>query len=146
MIPRTDKAVIAEARSFVGTRWEHTARLKGVAVDCVGLITGVADAMGYPYQDFTSYGVVPNGQLVPRLSRFLDPAAGPKPGQIGVFWFDRGSRMPQHVGIFSDHCGLGLIHTYMDVGRVVEHAFDDRWRRRLCHVFEYRGLKYLIGN
>jgi hypothetical protein len=38
----TRDAVIAEARSWLGTPWHHQASLKGVGCDCIGFIRGVA--------------------------------------------------------------------------------------------------------
>jgi hypothetical protein len=36
------EAVIAEARSWLGTPWHHQASLKGVGRDCIGFVRGVA--------------------------------------------------------------------------------------------------------
>ena len=38
----TCEAIIAEARSWLGTPWHHQASLKGVGCDCIGFVRGVA--------------------------------------------------------------------------------------------------------
>ncbi|HXO72313.1 MAG TPA: peptidase P60, partial [Bradyrhizobium sp.] len=39
--PLTCAAIVAEARSWIGTRYCHQASLKGVGCDCLGLVRGV---------------------------------------------------------------------------------------------------------
>ena len=39
--PLTRAAIVAEARSWIGTRYCHQASLKGVGCDCLGLVRGV---------------------------------------------------------------------------------------------------------
>ena len=38
----TGQDVVAEARRWLGTPWRHQARLRGVGVDCGGLVVCVA--------------------------------------------------------------------------------------------------------
>ena len=33
--------IVNEAKSWVGTKWQHQQALKGVACDCAGLVRGV---------------------------------------------------------------------------------------------------------
>jgi NlpC/P60 family putative phage cell wall peptidase len=42
-MPRTDlrAAILAEARSWIGTPYRHQASLKGIGCDCLGLVRGV---------------------------------------------------------------------------------------------------------
>jgi len=37
----TRAAIVAEARSWIGTRYRHQGSLKGVGCDCLGLVRGV---------------------------------------------------------------------------------------------------------
>jgi NlpC/P60 family putative phage cell wall peptidase len=39
--PITADSVVAEARSWIGTPYQHQASLKGVGCDCLGLVRGV---------------------------------------------------------------------------------------------------------
>jgi NlpC/P60 family putative phage cell wall peptidase len=137
--------IVSEARGWIGTRWQHQARERGVGVDCAGLIVGVLRATGAAPIDridaaeriAAGYGRVPSGSMLKRLcAENLTPvdARAIEPGDIGLFRFDA---EPQHLGIFSDHlAGLGLIHAYAVARRVVEHRFDSVWRSRL--VASYR--------
>ena len=40
-IPLTRAAIVAEARTWIGTRYRHQGSLKGVGCDCLGLVRGV---------------------------------------------------------------------------------------------------------
>lgn len=61
----TRKAIIAEARSWIGTPYHHQASLKDVGCDCLGLIRGVWRAI---------YGTEPEGP--PPYSRDWAEAQG----------------------------------------------------------------------
>jgi cell wall-associated NlpC family hydrolase len=39
-------AIVAEARTWIGTPYRHQASLKGVGCDCLGLVRGVPGAPG----------------------------------------------------------------------------------------------------
>jgi cell wall-associated NlpC family hydrolase len=129
-------AIVAEARTWVDTPWKHQGRLKGVGVDCGGLIIGVGQALGL--LDFTvkpQYGRQPNWrELEAILREHLDsqPFAGVKPGDILAFAF---IGEPQHLGICT---GDGLIHSYAQARKVVEHRLDDVWLERLRSIWTYR--------
>ncbi len=44
-IPPTRRAVVAEARTWIGTPYRHQASLKGVGCDCLGLVRGIFRAL-----------------------------------------------------------------------------------------------------
>ena len=70
MIPA--ERVLTEARSWMGTPWHHQARLKGVGVDCIGLVVGVCSALGLPLEDSKNYARYPDGvALAKELARQL---------------------------------------------------------------------------
>lgn len=134
--------IIEYARGQVGTPYHHQARLPGVALDCIGLVTATLDHFGLPWKEVPGYRPVPDGKLlVEHVSRWLDPVdRAPQPGDVGVFWFASPS-LPTHTGIFSDLGGLGLIHTYTRVRRVVEVQLDEYWQKRLHSVYSFRGVE-----
>lgn len=129
MIDRMD--IVAEARTWLGTPFHHQARLKGVGVDCAGLIIGVARETGLvaPSFDVTSYQRSPDGvSLVAHCEQHLDriQREAMQPGDIIVI---RWRHHPQHLGILGDylHGGLSLIHAFSDSngrGKVVEQRLD----------------------
>lgn len=138
------EAIIAEARTYLDTPWHHQARGRGAdqGVDCIGLIVGVGRALGMIDRDCTTYGVRPDGRtLIAEFERTLDPIPRDDMGlgDVPVFWLEREDR-PQHVGIVTDRHGLGLIHTYQGVGRVVEHALNRAWAKRIHSVWRMRGV------
>jgi len=138
----TRQEIVDEARSYVGTRFHHQARVKGVAVDCIGLLVGVARALGLFEHDNRSYSRHPDGHtLLEELEKVLDrveEGAEPELGDVLVFWISERTKRPQHIAIKSD---VGMIHTYAHIGKVVETHLTKAWRRRICAVFRFRGLE-----
>lgn len=135
-------AVVAEARSWIGTPWVHQHRAKGVAVDCAGLVIGVARALGLLPAGFdvTGYGRHPDGSLIAVCDQHMRRIHGNdlQPGDVLVVAIEKD---PQHMGIVGDyrHGGLSLIHAASKAGQVVE--------SRLLFVrnFRFRGAYALPG-
>jgi NlpC/P60 family putative phage cell wall peptidase len=137
----TRQDVVTKAREFLGTPFRHQARLKGVGIDCVGLMLCTAHELGMFHYENAVYGRQPqNGMLVRILRTILDevPIDDLQIADVMVFWIRPESKAPQHIAIRTDY---GMIHTYADVGKVVETTFGKKWRRRLCHVFRFRELE-----
>lgn len=141
--------VQAVARSFVGTPFQHRGRHPTLGMDCVGLLVLTARKLGYPHEDVKVYERLPRDQTLVQICRkYADeiPPAQIGPADIGIFWFDRETRVPQHAAIVvARRDGPGLVHCWEGVGKqgkVVEHAFDKKWRRRLIHAFRLRGVTW----
>jgi hypothetical protein len=49
----------------------------------------------------------------------------------------RFARFPQHIAIVTE---LGIIHTYAQVGCVVEHALNATWRARIVDAYAFPGV------
>lgn len=128
----TRAEVVAEARTWLGTPFHHQARVKGVGVDCAGLVIGVARSLDLVPASFdvTGYARNPDGKS---LLAFCDEhmhrieRSEMQPGDILVLRWDHD---PQHLGIVGDylHGGLSLIHALGVPGdkrsRVIEHRLD----------------------
>ena len=120
----THAEVIACARSYLGTPFHHQARLKGVGVDCIGLVIGVARELSLvpPDFDITAYPRIPDGNTLLDTARLhmteIDRSAM-QPGDVIVVSFDR---LPQHFGIVGDyrHGGFSIIHSASTHGKVLE--------------------------
>lgn len=153
------KAIESAARAFIDTPYSHAGRVPGIGLDCTGLLTSVADLVKYPYTDAPrDYSQIQDGQTMLEFLRLnMDEVAiaDRRPSDVAVFWWDRETKYPIHAGIFvSRPDGLGLVHTYTDVRKVVEHIFCPRhppkgrmnpyavWSRRLCHLFRWRGVSW----
>jgi cell wall-associated NlpC family hydrolase len=142
-----DAEIVRTARRYLGVPFLHQGRTRAGA-DCVGLLVLVARDMRLRHRDLLTYGRNPNPrQLLEALStsceRIDDPTrplsphevwACSRPGDIVVFWFS-GPGAPQHVAIRTER---GMLHTWANVRRVVEHGLTDHWRERVHSVWRYQ--------
>lgn len=139
--------VVSAARSWVGTRYHHQARLRDVGVDCIGLVIGVARDLNLVEPDFdiTGYARVPDGSSLMRLADLHLVRAPDRsvllPGMILVVAIDSD---PQHFGIVGDHRHgvLSIIHanTQADPPRVVETRLMFTRTMRLVAAFDLPGV------
>ncbi len=134
----TGDKMVAEARTWFGTPWHHQACLKGVGVDCVGLVRASYEAAtGQKIDLVFDYHKMPPVGREERLAQTLSQYAveisknSLEPGDILLFHFLGG--MSNHVGIYA---GEGkFIHAWMTVGKVVEMPLDAVWQRALGAAF-----------
>ncbi len=145
--------IIAAARTWVGTPYHHQAQLKGVGVDCVGLILGVGKESGFMspdvddrFAEFDGYSRVPNPRKMLRgMELFLQPApfawkqpTPPPPGSIG--WFQWRSDLPMHLAVIAETDGRPtMIHAYSLADAAVEHTIDATWQQRLNSIWVFPG-------
>lgn len=136
----TGRQIVKEARTYIDTPFHHQGRLKGIGIDCVGLLTCVASALGITDYDNTSYSRDPDGvTLMQELQKIADEIdmqnAGV--GDILVFWISSKSKKPQHLAIKTEK---GMIHTYAHIKKVVEHSLGSMWTKRLVAAFRLKGV------
>ena len=139
--------IVTEARTWTGTRYQHQQRMKGVAVDCAGLVIGVARELGLVPATFdvNGYPRRPDGvSLVAECDRWMYriTRAEMQPGDVIVLRFDTD---PQHVGILADyrHGGLSIIHALSrgdGSGSVVEHRLDVTTLKRFVAAYRLPGV------
>lgn len=122
-------AILAEARSWLGTPFHHRARIKGSGVDCAQLVIAVYAAVGL-IEDFQPDNYPPDWHLHRSAERFLayvvDRARQveqPQPGDLVLMQF---GRCYSHGAIWVD--ASTCIHAF--VGRGVELGDLAEWRRR----------------
>jgi NlpC/P60 family putative phage cell wall peptidase len=140
VITRAD--IVAEARSWLDTPFQHQGRVKFVGVDCVGLVLGVAKALGIHLVDSQGYPRTPDGkslQAACESQLIRTPLEQMQPGDVALFRFQVD---PQHVAILGDypHGGLSLIHAYNTIGKVVEANLSGAERRRIVAVYSLPGV------
>ena len=144
----TRAEVIVCARSYLATPFRHQGRMKGVALDCVGLILcvaedlGLLDKVGVPLlrTDYHAYGPEPKGRFVhdtcvARLNR--KSALDIRPGDVLTL---RIPTDPCHTALVGEIPGQGLsmIHCYAGGKAVtIEHRLDENWHRRIVGVFSF---------
>lgn len=143
----TREDIVAEARSWLGTPYLHQARLKGVGVDCAGLVIGVCKNVGIlpPDFDVKGYPRVPDGtSLMALCDQYMTRIStdGMQPGDAVLI---RWEEDPQHLGILGDylHGGLSIIHalgTRDGKGRVIEHRLDTGTRERMVAAYALPGM------
>lgn len=134
-------AIIAAARGWLGTPYQHQASNRSIGCDCLGLIRGVWREV---------YGAEP--EVVPAYTRDWAEAAGretlwaaaarllielphgtPMPGQLLLFRMRQGS-VAKHVGLCT--APGQFIHAYERSG-VVETALTPPWARRIVARFRF---------
>lgn len=141
----TRRDVVAEARAWLHTPYQHQQRMRGVAVDCAGLIIGVARALALvpPEFDITGYPRRPDGvSLLAHCDRFMVRIRRGEPGDVIVI---RWEHDPQHLAILSDyrHGGLSIIHalgTADGNGRVIEQRLHESMRSRIVQAYSLPGV------
>lgn len=151
--------IVAEAREWEGTRWQHQAGLKGTGADCAGYTLGVGIHTGsfdvHPYtpemrRRFGGYGKTPNPalmakaleELMVRIRRYEDAV----PGDVAYLRFDETARevTPQHLVIITGggwRVGGTMIHALRWPSRkIVEHSIDRQWFDRIHKVYRYPAV------
>ena len=148
----TPDDIIRAARGWIGTPFHHQGRVKGVGVDCIGLLVGIAreleltDDKGILLADYDqpNYSPLPDGMgLKTAVSlRLLElPSIGEASrGDVYLFRFQQD---PQHVGILSElpDGAPGIIHCYSNSGKVVEHRLNDTWRNLIVAAYRFPNLQ-----
>tara|TARA_R110000850_G_scaffold275207_1_gene414174 strand:+ start:39556 stop:39972 length:417 start_codon:yes stop_codon:yes gene_type:complete len=127
---------VAEARSWLGTKWRHRGRTR-FGIDCIGLIVHAVAAGGIQMRDRRDYGREPwkDGLQRELQEHFGDPVVDMQPGDVLLMkWHNQDG--PAHVGIVGDYChgGLSLIHSY-SLTAVCEHRMNDEWLARIVGVY-----------
>lgn len=141
----TRDAILAAARSWIGTPYRHQASLKGVGCDCLGLLRGVwrevvgAEPEAAPAysQDWAEAGG--REALLAGASRHLVPI-GPgewQPGDVLVFRW--------RLGLPAKHCAIAtgadaMVHAH-EGAAVAEVAVAPWWSRRLAAAFSFPGAE-----
>lgn len=129
------------AREYIGTRWQHQGRIKGVGIDCIGLIICVAHDLKLSDFDSSNYSRQPAGDRMHiTMAAEMDvvPREQMAPGDVVLMRF---GEEPQHVGIITDIGGrLGIIHAFAQRRMVVEHGLDDVWDSRIVAVYRFKEV------
>lgn len=135
----TRQQIVDEARTWLGTPFVHQGRLKGVGVDCIGLVICVARDLAIYDYDFNNYRVIPNPRKMgDELKKNLIPKKYEDLQMGDIIWF-RIRSLPQHVGIKTD---TGFIHAYSENKKVLEVDFTGKWIDLVYQIFSYHGVSY----
>lgn len=141
--------VVAVARGFIGTPYQHRGRTPGLALDCAGVVICAARALGFVAPDFDipPYTRSPDGSMLAFCRAHMDevPVRDAQPGDVAVLVLDA---EPQHLAILAEYRGRGLslIHArsrrlaQREVGRVIETRLMQHACHRLVAAFSFRGI------
>lgn len=138
------KAILTEARSWIGTPYQHQASAKGAGCDCLGLVRGVWRALWGDEPEiappYTPDWAEAQGAetLLAAAARHLVrvPIEAAAPGDVLLFRMD--ARAPvKHCAILDE--GDRIVHAYW--GRaVVRSRLAPWWRARLAAAFQFPGV------
>lgn len=116
-------AVVAEARSWIGTPYHHRGRVKGAGVDCGQILAAVYEAAGVvPHVDPGAY---PHDWHLHRdgeryrdiVAGYAEPTDEPRPGDIALF---KWGRCLSHGAIVT--AWPFVVHSFVGIGVVEENA------------------------
>lgn len=132
------------AQLCVGTPFHHGGRIKGVALDCVGLLVVCGRECGLEIADQPFYSPQDDNfeRLRPALERHCCKVFATddmKPGDVVLFRRTGGARpIFNHVGIVVS--GNAFVHAWgtPSVMQVVETPFDRYWRGSVAGVYRWR--------
>ena len=149
---KLSEQIIHQARGWLGTRFSHQGRRKITShnnggVDCLGLLLGVASELEltdrqnnlFNISENISYSKIPNSQELLRglrLRLYEIDCKSIRAGDIALLEIDSN---PQHLAIISGYSvnSYGMIHAYAPSRKVIEHRFDDIWRKRVVAAFSF---------
>lgn len=133
--------IINQARTYIDTPFLHKGRTKN-GLDCGGLIVRSMKDLGYDCPDLNIYTREPYRNS---LQKFLKENVGEpidkelmKKGDIALIRF---KTLPHHVAIIGENkdCEyLTLIHSFGEVGKVVEHRIDENWKEKIIEVYRFK--------
>ncbi|MCW1955631.1 NlpC/P60 family protein [uncultured Lentibacter sp.] len=138
------KAVLTEARGWIGTPYHHQASRRGVGTDCLGLVRGVWRAV-YGAEPEAVPAYTPDWAEPQQEERLWAAAARhfsavswaeAEAGDVLLFRMRRGA-VAKHLGILSA-CGAApkFIHAYSGHA-VLESPLTPPWQRRVAALFRF---------
>ncbi len=141
----TRAEIVATARDWLGTPYQHQASLRGVGTDCLGLLRGVwrthcgeEPELAPPYTSDWAEALGEETLLNAARRCLVEiPAGSAEPGDVLLF------RMG--TGCPAKHCAIvsgkdRIIHAYWGHA-VVETRLVPWWRRRIAAAFKFPDLE-----
>lgn len=139
----TRKAIVASARTFIGTPWKHQGRSRK-GVDCVGLVYAVAAELGIlPHGlKIPPYRREPDGSVQSYFDNHMD-RVNVRSLQPGMVMLHSWVRSPFHASICVDPDSGAIIHAYARRKQVVLDLFKGKKDGMKLHaVYDFRGVMH----
>jgi hypothetical protein len=138
----TRDEIITEGRRYLErpTPWRHMGRTI-TGVDCIGMICGIADAFGIPYEDIDGYSRNPDGRFVAHVMKFMiyRTPQTVAPGCAVIF---RDAHQPCHIGLITQkYDRLYLLHASLAKRCVVEEEYDSYWTGKFRCALDFPGVE-----
>lgn len=130
------------AREYVGTPFFTDGRLKGKAIDCIGLPICVSWDLGWKGPHCCDYRLLePDDALVKGTNAFgFTPLPAITGGALLCVRLGSTRRRVDHFAILTTD--NTIIHANDRVGKVVEHVFDESWKSRVTSVWALPTVSY----
>jgi len=127
------------AMQYINVPFRHRGRTER-GLDCIGLIIMVAYRLGLPVFDKKVYGREPSRDgLRESLQRHLgQPVSRPIEIDDVLLMEIIPGLGPSHVAIVAPHpYGLGMVHTYGNIGRVAYQRISDARKNQIIEAYQW---------
>ena len=136
----TGKEVCEVAKTYVGTPFHNLGRVKGIGIDCVGIILGVAKELKIKLVIHDEFKFFNRRTRQRPLLDYMDEQfikiEKREVGSIVVSWYNRNTKEPSHLGIVTE---VGLVHTHGNLGIVIEEHWSPKWTTLISGYYRYPG-------
>jgi hypothetical protein len=142
----TRAQIVTEARTWLGTPFHHQGRVRGVGVDCIGVIgcsavtcgvDGAAEWMSDPAMH--NYSPQPDPRLLlAACDKYLDRIAVSEAGLADILIMAFAGE-PMHFALISRVAPMYVIHAYAQIGKVTENGAKVAGAT-ISRAYRFRGL------
>jgi hypothetical protein len=126
------------ARSYLGVPFRHQGRTEH-GVDCIGLVILARLKLG-PWDatrhDIVNYRRNPKDALDVTLPKFLEQIFAPEVGALAAIRWPK-MKVANHIAILTP---ATIIHSYAEVGRVIETGYREPWPRQTVSLWRIPGI------
>jgi NlpC/P60 family putative phage cell wall peptidase len=129
--------LVHEAETWIGTRYQHQGRIKGLGVDCVGFISEVAKDAGVSNLEIPNdYRPNEDGVVMLQLLNehmAMVPTDEMQPGDVLAFCDEALQKpdTPRHLAFVQDVTPNTVFIIHASAHGVRRHRIDSAWRRRI---------------
>ena len=135
----TAQDIISEAETWIDTPFKHQGRLKGIGVDCYGLIVEIARHFNITNYREANYGRVPQPRLMWKELRTQMCESNLTNAKPGYVFFMAFNKQPMHLALYD---GENIIHALSTAKKCIKQRFTPELQRLVRGVFYYKGVKY----
>ena len=135
--------IVVEARQWIGTPFHQQGRQKNVGCDCIGLIIGIAKAIGltsltgrsWDECDVINYDCIQDSKLLlnllPKHFHMINDF------NCGDMLLIKISENQYHICLVSNKQSGRIIHACSTIGRVLEQKISPIWKKQIYSVLKY---------